>query len=80
LWIDPATGDILHKEEFRQDTGKDFNAFLDTASQEEKILEEKFRKAQEKEKTRLERLQKKFDWAKEHPDELPDDDQIKPII
>jgi hypothetical protein len=80
LWIDPVTGDILHKEEFKKDTGNDFNEFLATASREEQILEEKFKKAQEKEKSKLERLQKKFDWAKEHPDELPDDDQIKPII
>ena len=80
LWVDPKSGDILHKEEFKKDTGKDFDKFLETSSQEEKILEDKFKKAQEKEKSKMDRLQKKFDWAKEHPDELPDDDQIKPII
>lgn len=80
LWIDPATGEVLHKEGFKRDTGKDFSEFLAVSSREEQILEEKFKKAQEKEKSKLERLQKKFDWAKEHPGELPDDDRIKPVI
>ena len=80
LWIDPATGEVLHQEAFQKDTGKDFDKFLNQSSQEDKILEEKFKKAQEKEKQKLDRLQKKFDWAKENPDKLPDDDQIKPII
>jgi len=48
LWIDPATGEVLHQEAFQKDTGKDFDKFLNQSSQEDKILEEKFKKAQER--------------------------------
>lgn len=78
LWIDPATGEILYKEKAKKDFTKTLDDFLTKTQEKDKILEDKFKRVQEKEATKLDRLEKKFDWAKEHKDELPE--PPKPII
>ena len=70
LWIDPKKGDILHQEQPKKDYTEGFDDFLEKSKKEDKILSDKFKAAREKENTRLERLEKKYNWAKNNPDEL----------
>ena len=72
LWIDPKSGDVLHQEMPKKDLTGSFDEFLDKNKKQKTILEGKFRAARENEEGKMDRLQKKFDWAKQNPDKLKD--------
>jgi hypothetical protein len=78
LWIDPASGEVLYHERAKSDHTATFDDFLAKSDKQDQILDDKFAQVREREKSKMERLQKKFDWAKEHKDELPD--PKKPLI
>ncbi|MFH1761272.1 MAG: hypothetical protein ABIA63_09250 [bacterium] len=69
--LDSSTGEILHKEKAKKET-ESFKDFLEKRKSHTKTLSDKFTQAKEKERQRKDILEKKFKWAQEHKDELPD--------
>jgi hypothetical protein len=72
LWVDQASGEVLYHERAKSDHTATFDDFLAKSDKQGQILDDKFEKVREREQSKMERLQKKFDWAKEHKDDLPD--------
>ncbi len=71
LILDPKSGEIIHKEEAKREKAS-FDDFLEKRKTRSKDLSDKFGKAQEAQKKRKEMIEKKFKWAKDHEEELPD--------
>ena len=71
LVIDPETGNILHHKKFKEPP-KSLDEFLKSEKSRGAELAAKFQEGKEKEETKQDYLNKKFEWAKNNEDKLPD--------
>ena len=66
------SGEVLYHEKPKKDLTSGFDDFLVKNKEQDKILDDKFKSAREQEESKMDRLQKKFDWAKQNPDKVKD--------
>ncbi len=71
LIIDPETGGII-KYEKHKEAPPSLNEFLKAEKNRNTELDEKFKEAREKEESKMDLLEKKFEWAKKNKDKLPE--------
>ena len=71
LVIDPESGGIIKHKAFKE-TPKSLDEFLKSEKTRNNELAAKFAAAKEKEETKLNLLDKKFEWAKKNKDKLPE--------
>ena len=76
LVIDPETSSILQAIPHKEDAPS-LQDFLKNDKHRGKALEDKFAEAKRQEDSRLQVLEKKFEWAKKNKDKLPDAPRIQ---
>jgi hypothetical protein len=69
--VDPETGGIL-KYEKHKEAAQSLDEFLKSEKTRSDDLAAKFAEAREKEDSKKELLDKKFEWAKKNKDKLPE--------
>ncbi|OGS36160.1 MAG: hypothetical protein A2293_04570 [Elusimicrobia bacterium RIFOXYB2_FULL_49_7] len=72
LTVSTESGQVLHFEELKRGPA-DFGNFLDKQKNRSEELTRKFEQAKEKSQSRLQTINEKVEWKKQHLDERPAD-------
>ncbi|MBF0429717.1 MAG: hypothetical protein HQK83_00445 [Fibrobacteria bacterium] len=71
LIIDPETGGVIKHTKFKE-APQSLDAFIKSEKGKGAKKKEKFKEARDKEESKMDLLEKKFEWAKKNKDKLPD--------